>query len=157
MSSASLFLQWVLGTVRVFVRTAAQDWDLGGRAGTGAVSPSSHSAWHLDGRTHCGPRHPSCAHADPRQDSHARPCCRTEQVGRLQHSLRVLTGLHAQGGHAGCAVALTTVGWQEGQAHGVRNTAGAQTITCKNDKSGTRGENQIFITTSSLSPSLFAN
>lgn len=131
MFRSSLFLQWFLRALRVFVRIAAQDWDLGGRARTGAVSPSSHSARHLDGRTHRGPHHPGCAGADSRQDSHAGagPSCRTEQVGRLQHGLRVLTGLHAQGGHAGCAVALTTVGRQEGQAHGVRNTAGAQTVT----------------------------
>lgn len=127
MSSASLFLHWFLGAVRVFVRTAAQDWDLGGRAGTGAFSPSSHGDRHLDGRTRRGPPHPSCAHADSGQESHAGtgPGRRTEQVGRLQHSLRVLTGLHAQGGYAGRAVALTTVRRQEGQSHGVRNTAGA--------------------------------
>ncbi len=115
----------------MFVGIAAQDWDLVGQAGTGALSPSSYSAGHLDGGAHRGPRHPSCAHANSRQDSRAGagPSRRAEQVGRLQHSLRVLTGLHAQGGHAGSAVALTTVGRQEGQAHGVRHATGAQTVT----------------------------
>lgn len=132
MSSASLFLKWFLGAVRVFVGTAPQDRDLG-RAGTGAVDPSSHRTRDLDGRTQCGPRYRCCAHADSGEDSHAGagPSRCAEQVGRLQHSLRVLTGLHAQGGHAGCTVALTTVGGQERQAHGVRNAAGAQTITWK--------------------------
>lgn len=140
----------------MFVGTAAQDWDLG-RAGTGAVSPSSQR--HLDGRAQCGPRHRCCAHTDSRQDSHAGagPSRRTEQVGRLQHSLRVLTGLHAQGGHTGCAVALTTIGGQEGQAHGVRDAAGAQTITWKTTKAGLVTRSQKTRFPSSLSPSLFAN
>lgn len=49
-----------------------------------------------------------------------------QEVGRLQHGLRVLPGLHAQCGHAGGAVALAAVGGQEGEAHGVRNAARAQ-------------------------------
>lgn len=137
MSGTSLFLKWFLGAVRVFVGTAAQDWDLG-RGGTGAIYSSSHRARDLDGRTQCGPCYRCCAHADSREDSHAGagPSRCAEQVGRLQHSLRVLTGLHAQRRHAGCTVALTTIGGQEGQAHGVRNAAGAQTITWKITKAG---------------------
>lgn len=49
-----------------------------------------------------------------------------QEVGRLEHGLRVLTRLHAQRGHAGGAVALAAVGGQEGEAHGVGNTARAQ-------------------------------
>lgn len=135
MSNGSLFLQWFLGAVRVFVRTAAQDRDLG-RAGTGAVSPSPHSAGHLDSRAKRGPRHRCGAHAHSRQDSHARamPGRHPEQVGRLKHSLWVLSGLHAQGSNTGCTVALTTIGGQEGQAHRVRDAAGAQTVTWKSTK-----------------------
>lgn len=120
----------------MFVRTAAQH--LAGRAGTGAVSSSPHSAGHLDGRAHSGPGHPGGAHPDSGQDSHAAagPGRRAEQVGGLQHGLRVLTGLHAQGGHAGCAVTLTTVGRQEGQAHGVGDAAGAQTVSWEIKKEG---------------------
>lgn len=113
----------------MFVRTSAQDLDLG-RTGTGAVRRSPDRSGQLDGRTQRGPPHRGCAHADSGQDSHpgAGPA---QQVGRLQNGFGVLAGLHAQGGHAGRAVALTTVGGQEGQAHGVRDTAGAQTITWK--------------------------
>lgn len=49
-----------------------------------------------------------------------------QEVGRLEHSLRVLARLHAQRGHAGGAVALAAVGGQEGEAHGVWNAARAQ-------------------------------
>lgn len=49
-----------------------------------------------------------------------------EEVGRLQDGLGMFTGLHAQRRHASCAVALATVWRQEGQAHGVRNAAGAE-------------------------------
>lgn len=49
-----------------------------------------------------------------------------QQVGGLQHGLRVLARLHAQRRHAGRAVALAAVGGQEGQAHGVWNAARAQ-------------------------------
>lgn len=49
-----------------------------------------------------------------------------QEVGRLQHGLRVLPGLHAQRGHTGGAVALAAIGGQEGEAHGVRNAARAQ-------------------------------
>lgn len=46
-----------------------------------------------------------------------------QEVGRLEHSLRVLPGLHTQCGHAGGAVALAAIGGQEGEAHGVWNAA----------------------------------
>lgn len=46
-----------------------------------------------------------------------------QKVGRLQHSLRVLPGLHAQCSHTGGAVALAAIGGQEGEAHGIWNAA----------------------------------
>lgn len=128
MSSFSLLLHRFLGAVRMFVRAATQVWDFCGCARTGAVSPSHSATGHLDGGSHRGPDQPGCAHTG--EDSHTgswRGCC-TEQVGGLQNGLRMLSGLHAQGGNASCTVSLTSVGRQEGQAHGVRHAAGAQTI-----------------------------
>lgn len=52
-----------------------------------------------------------------------------QKVGRLQDRFRVLPGLHAQGCHASRAIALTAIGGEEGEAHVVRDTAGAQGAT----------------------------
>lgn len=41
----------------------------------------------------------------------------------------MLPGLHAQGCHASRAVALTAIGGEEGEAHVVRDAAGAQGAT----------------------------
>lgn len=120
----------------MFVRNAAQDLDLG-RTGTGAVHRSPDSSGQLEGRPQCWPPHGGRAHAYSRQDSDSDPdpgagpgrCA--QQVGGLQDSLGVLASLHAQGGHAGGAVALTAVGGQEGQTHGVGDAAGAQTVAWK--------------------------
>lgn len=60
-----------------------------------------------------------------------------QEVGRLEHSLRVLPGLHAQRGHAGGAVALAAVGGQEGEAHGVWNAARAQRAPWGGRRQGT--------------------
>lgn len=60
-----------------------------------------------------------------------------QEVGRLEHSLRVLPGLHAQRGHAGGAVALAAVGGQEGEAHGVWNAARAQRAPWGRRRQGT--------------------
>lgn len=49
-----------------------------------------------------------------------------QEVGRLQDGLRVLASFHAQGSHAGRAVALAAVGGKERQPHGVWDTARAQ-------------------------------
>lgn len=116
----------------MLVGAGAQTLGLG-RTGTGAVQRSSDRPGQLDGRSQCGPAHRGCTHAYSGEDAHAggRPSRRAQQVGRLQDGLRVLAGLHAQGGHAGGAVALTTVRGQEGQAHGVGDTAGAQAISWK--------------------------
>lgn len=116
----------------MFVRNAAQDLDLG-RTGTGAVHRSPDSSGQLEGRTQRWPPHGGRAHAYSRQDSDpgAGPSRCAQQVGGLQDSLGVLASLHAQGGHAGGAVALTAVGGQEGQTHGVGDAAGAQTVTWK--------------------------
>lgn len=57
-----------------------------------------------------------------------------QEVGRLQDSLRVLTSLHAQGGHAGRAVRLAAVGGEEGKSHGVGDTARAQRAPWKKEK-----------------------
>lgn len=133
--SASLFLQRFLGAVGVLVGTAAHGLDLG-RAGTGAVRRPSrhHGPGQLEGRAQRGPPRRGRAHPYPGQDPDPGPGRRAQQVGRLQDGLGVLAGLHAQGGYAGGAVALATVGGQEGQAHGVRDAAGAQTITWKTSK-----------------------
>lgn len=60
-----------------------------------------------------------------------------QEVCRLEHSLRVLPGLHAQRSHAGGAVALAAVGGQEGEAHGVWNTARAQRAPWGGRRQGT--------------------
>lgn len=57
-----------------------------------------------------------------------------QEVGRLQDGLRVLTSFHAQGCHAGCAVSLTAVGGEEGEPHGVWDTARAQWAPWKKEK-----------------------
>ncbi len=53
-----------------------------------------------------------------------RPC--PQQVGWLQHRLRMFPGLHPQGCDTGCPVTLAPIWWQEGEAHWVRHTAGTQ-------------------------------
>lgn len=60
-----------------------------------------------------------------------------QEVGGLQHGLRVLARLHAQRRHAGRAVALAAVGGQEGQAHGVWNAARAQRAPWGGSREGT--------------------
>lgn len=60
-----------------------------------------------------------------------------QEVGRLEHSLRVLARLHAQRSHAGGAVALAAVGGQEGEAHGVWNAARAQRAPWGGSREGT--------------------
>lgn len=43
----------------------------------------------------------------------------------------MLTGFHAQGGHAGRAVTLAAIGGKEGESHGVWDAARAQWAPCK--------------------------
>ena len=57
-----------------------------------------------------------------------------QEVGRLQDSLRVLASFHAQGCHAGRAVSLAAVGGEEGEPHGVWDTARAQWAPWKKEK-----------------------
>ena len=57
-----------------------------------------------------------------------------QEVGRLQDGLRVLTSLHAQGGHAGRAVGLAAVGGEEGKSHGVGDTTRAQGAPWKKEE-----------------------
>lgn len=46
----------------------------------------------------------------------------------------MLASLHAQGGHAGRAVTLAAVGGEEGEPHGVWDTARAQWAPWKEEK-----------------------
>ena len=137
--TSSLLLQRFLRTMRVFVRTAAQHGALVSQARAGAGVPPSSSSAHSPGGDIVrgpdgGPGHPAGGEPDPGQAPYSGPGPGghgPQQVGRLQHGLGVLARLHAQSGNAGRAVPLATVGRQEGQAHRVGNTAGAQGTSCK--------------------------